>query len=148
MKIVSSEQWLNRSLAGQQFFNDYCSEEHKLKISNANKGKTHTKETKNKISLSSSGKPKSKVHKNNISLAKTGIHGTLHSRYGKIHSDETKQKISLAKTGILKTDEQKQNMSNSSKNREKFECEFCHQYFTKNLLSRWHNDKCKHKNLF
>ncbi|MFA6198817.1 MAG: NUMOD3 domain-containing DNA-binding protein [Bacteroidales bacterium] len=121
MKIVSSSNWLNRSLAGQQFFNDYCSEEHKLKISNTNKGKTHTKETKNKISLSSSGKPKSKVHKNNISLAKTGI---------------------------LKTDEQKQNMSNSSKNREKFECEFCHQYFTKNLLSRWHNDKCKHKNLF
>lgn len=93
LNCVRSEQWLNRSLAGQKFNYGQHTEETKHKISLALFGKTHTEETKHKISISQMGE------KNN--------------NFRKPFSKETREKISLANTGKQKSEETKQKISNS-----------------------------------
>ncbi|MFA6198930.1 MAG: NUMOD3 domain-containing DNA-binding protein [Bacteroidales bacterium] len=146
LNCVRSKQWLNRSLAGQNFYcNGHCSDETKQKMSLAKQNMSE--ETKQKISLAKSGEN--------------------HPFFGKIHTEETKQKISLASKGKPKTDETKQKMSLAkqnmseetkqkmsilaknrpilAKNRPKLECPHCHRFFSKTNLTRWHNDNCKLK---
>lgn len=60
-------------------------EEGKQKISNAQKGKTISKETRQKISKSLEGKPKTEEHRENLSKAKKGKN---------IHTEQSKQKLS------------------------------------------------------
>jgi len=169
MNIVRSEQWLNRSLAGQKFYNDGFS----------CIGHKHTEESKQKMSTTKSGE-------NNPMFGRTGelnsLFGTKHtiehrlkiynSSIGKTHTLETKHKMSLSSKGKPKTDEHKKKlskpkseehklklsiakqnmsietkskMSNSAKNRPTFECPHCNKFFNQLNLNRWHNDNCKLK---
>jgi len=108
MKIVSSCNWLNRSLAGQKFYIDYHTEETKLKLSVANLGKKHTEESIELIRQASYGKLHTEETKYKISLSKKGVSnpmfglsGILSPSYGKHHTEETKHKLSLLKKGEL-----------------------------------------------
>ncbi|MFA6198819.1 MAG: NUMOD3 domain-containing DNA-binding protein [Bacteroidales bacterium] len=132
MKIVSSSNWLNRSLAGQKFYNTggfIQSEETKKKISVATKGKNgkkgilnpmygkfHTEETKKKLSIS---------HKN------------------KILTDEHKYHIGLSGIGRIHTSESKDKMRQIALNRNKKHCIFCNNYYDPGNYSKSHGNKCK-----
>ena len=70
-----------------------CSEETRLKISNALKGKPLSDETKRKLSIALSGK-------NNPMY---GFRGLEHPAYGNVLSKETKEKMSKAKIGKKRT---------------------------------------------
>lgn len=92
------------------------SEEHKKKISEANKGKTSPRKGKNlsemhkrKISESSKGKKLSEETKRKLS--------DFHK--GKKLSNEHRKKISEANTGKKRTDKQKQNISKAMKGKNK-----------------------------
>ena len=76
-------------------------DEHKLKISIANKGKKHgpmSEETKRKISLSSKGRKLSENHRKKISEALTGKH--FNKNYCRVHSKEWHRKVGLAHRGM------------------------------------------------
>ena len=76
------------------------SEETKLKISIAKKGKPHSEDSKIKMSIAKKGKkikPHSEEHKLKMSIAKKG-------KKGKPHSEETKLKISIARKGKKNVD--------------------------------------------
>ena len=66
------------------------SEEHKAKLSTANKGKSTSKQSRAKMSAAKIGIPKSEEHKAKISSANKG----------KSTSEETKAKISASKKGV------------------------------------------------
>ncbi|MFA6199309.1 MAG: NUMOD3 domain-containing DNA-binding protein [Bacteroidales bacterium] len=162
LNCVRSEQWLNRSLAGKKFYgiSGYKhTEETKKKISVANKGKNvgknvgknigenhplfgkkHSAETKRKMAITKSGE-------NNPMFGKTFENSPF---FGRTASNETKNKMSIAKSGEnhplfgkKHSDETKNKMTESAKNKPKFECTHCHKSVTKNILIQWHNEKCK-----
>lgn len=84
--------------------NRIVSEETRIKIGNAIRGKTHSKETKMKISIANSGKKRSEESKIKQSI----------SNIGRTHTKETKEKISKSHKGMKlppHTDEAKQKMS-------------------------------------
>jgi len=136
MKIVSSEQWLNRSLAGQKFYKiggQQHTEETKKKIAISKIGKKRlpfTEDHKNKIGISKSGKNNPNYNKklsietkSKISITRTGqCVGEDHPKYGKPLSDETKQKISQSHLGKTLTKETKQKISiaNTGENNARF----------------------------
>ena len=106
LNCVRSEQWLNRSLAGQKFYNDHCSDEHKQKISLSKQN--ITSETKNKISIANTGKIRSNEFKANLSVIRTGQTSGMR---GKILSTETKLKMSIAKQNITEETRKKYSIS-------------------------------------
>lgn len=84
------------------------SEEHKRKISEAEKGRHLSEEWKRKISEANKGKHLSEEHKRKLSEAHKGKpawnKGTYESGMkGKHHSEETKRKMSEARKGIIKS---------------------------------------------
>jgi len=81
------------------------SAEHKRKLSEKGKLRTHSEETKRKISKSNKGKAKSKEHRRNISEA----------RKGTTHSEETKRKMSKTRKGKTQSEEHKRKRSESMK---------------------------------
>lgn len=98
-----------------------CSEDRKLKISAANKGRRHTEDAKQKMSKKHKnvagknnpmfGKHHSEETKLKIST-KAKLHiGNKNAFYGKHHSVETKQLISKAHKGKMLTQEQKDQLS-------------------------------------
>ena len=108
------------------------SEDSKKKISEANKGKTHTEETKKKWSEMRKGENNSMYGKNHteetrkkigeINLGKTHTEetkkkwsemrkGENNSMYGKNHTEETRKKIGEINLGKTHTEETKQKMS-------------------------------------
>lgn len=107
------------------------SEEHKNNISNGLKGKKKTEEHIKNMSLSRKGKPNgqkgiirkplSEEHK--LKISQSGIGTTRPDR-----SDEYKNKLSLA---ALKTGK----------------CNHCGYENRKHIISRYHNDNCKHKEI-
>lgn len=144
--------------------NPNCSEEQRLKISertsgdrNLMKNKHHTEETKNKISNGISGdknpfygkkhteetknimsekalnrevseNTKNKIKQNH----KNGMYDHIdrgNNFRGKSHSIETLEKMKIAHSKI--------------KNKE---CVYCGLVSKPQLISRWHNENCKHKN--
>lgn len=70
--------------------------------------------------------------------------------YNKTHSRESKDKISLSTTGKSKTRTQTHNnkigKANKGKTHEKVTCPYCNKEGGKNIMTRWHFSKCKHKN--
>lgn len=97
------------------------SEEHKKKMSEANKGKKRAAETKKKMSEAQKGKPKSDETKKKLSEANKG------KKRGPM-SEETKKKISESKKGKPKSEEQKRKISydcSSSWNRDTTFCRNC-----------------------
>lgn len=70
--------------------------EHKTKLSNANKGKKRSVSTCQKIGISKKGQIFSDTHRAKLSIASKGKNN---HNYGKKHSQETRQKISNANKG-------------------------------------------------
>ena len=95
------------------------SDEAKLKISDAHKGKIVSSETKQKISIAAKGKPKSIEHKRKLSEANTG----------KTASQETRSKLSEAHKG---------------KKQKLITCPHCLKSGG-TTMHRWHFDNCKSK---
>lgn len=100
----------NSTIGGEGAHGYKHTEERKLKISIANKGKTSklrgtkfTEEHKKNISQSLKGKKKSNEHRENIRL----------SRLGKKLTEEHKQKISKGNLGKVLSEQTKQKMSES-----------------------------------
>lgn len=89
LKVIKSEKWLNLH-SGKQFATGVRSEETKLKISNAKKGKKHTEETKQKMSEAKKGKPSPHKGKHYSEEIKKRM---SESQIGQKHSEETKQKM-------------------------------------------------------
>ena len=115
--------WLRRRFI--ESISKPCSEETKVKIGLANKGKggrnaIYTEERRNKVSEQW-----------------TGV----------IRSEETKQKISDARQGIIFTDEHKQKLKDSAKNRvyKKTVCPFCNKEGTVHKMKQFHFENCKLK---
>jgi len=100
-----------------------CSDEHKLKLKKANKGKfkgiPRSVETKQKISATIKGLSKSETHKQKISRA-------LH---GRVLSDDTKRKMSESRKGVVQT---------------KIKCPYCDK-IGGITMHRWHFENCKNK---
>ena len=78
------------------------SEETKIRMSLAQKGRKHSEETKQKISLSHRGIKFSKEHCHNLSLS---LRGRTTSWKGRHHTEETKQKIRLKRLGRKNSEE-------------------------------------------
>ena len=111
-----------------------CSEETKIKMSNARKGKTpwnkgktniYTEETLLKMSELKKGKNLSEEHKRKISESMKGIHikkkkkiKISESKKGTHFSEETKKKMSEARKGIPLSEETKIKISESKKGRQ------------------------------
>lgn len=111
--IDTVKPWFNVSPLAYTCANRKLSEEHKRKISEANKGKRHTTESKIKMSISHKGKKLSDITKQKMSERNKGkiffeatrlklskaLKGRRPSFKGMHHSEETKQKISNALKG-------------------------------------------------
>jgi group I intron endonuclease len=94
--------WKAPDMSGENhpMFGKHFSEEHKRKISEANKGKHLSEETRKKISESLIGKHPSEVTRKKISEALMGkLTGENHPMFGKHLSEETKEKLSEAQRG-------------------------------------------------
>ena len=110
--------------------------EHAKKISGSNnpnwEGKAQTEETKKKISEAKLGKKNTKV-----------------SDYqrGRKASPETKKKMSESRKGIIFTETHRKNLSKSlnGKKRKSGKCIYCGCEMTINMITRYHNEKCKYK---
>ncbi|AGE59826.1 GIY-YIG catalytic domain-containing endonuclease [Acanthocystis turfacea Chlorella virus TN603.4.2] len=80
-----------------------ASEESRKKMSEAQSGKTHTKETRMKMSISRTGENHpmyGKTHTDETKIKlRAAFSGEKHPMYGKARSDETKKRISAAKKG-------------------------------------------------
>lgn len=99
------------------------SEEHKIKISNGNKGKILSEETRKKISILNTGKKRSEEVKKGMSERQTGKilseetkrkigrKGEDNKNYGRKISEEQRQNMSKARVGYKHTKEAKKNMS-------------------------------------
>jgi hypothetical protein len=104
------------------------SDEHKQKLSEAGKGRKPSDETRQKLSEANKGVPKSDEHKQKLSEA----------HKGKKHSDESKQKMSEAKTGVPLGPQGPQ---------EQVQCPHCGKIGGKSLMTRYHFDNCKYKEI-
>lgn len=87
-------------------------EEHKRKLSEANKGRTHTEEARKKISEANKGKIVSEEAKRKMSEAKKGEN---HPMYGKHSTEETKRKISEGNKRKIVSEETKRKLSEANK---------------------------------
>ena len=95
MKVISEDHWMNKA-AWPAVDNRGIkrSEEHKKKISKAQKGKTLSAETKQKLREANKGKTHSAETKRKMSEAAKGKNNP---NYGKTRSAETKRKMSEAR---------------------------------------------------
>ena len=97
------------------------SEETKIKISQAKKGKKskpHSEETKQKIRESKIGTKRTIEHRRKMSIAHIGLFcAEKNPMFGKKHSEETKRKISEAKKGKKLSLEHRENLKEAQKKR-------------------------------
>ena len=96
-------------IQGHHFKGIPKSEEHKQKLSKANKGKKVPEETRKKQAKAQKGRKYTKEQKQNMSKSKKGNKNPMFGKsgegsptYGKKHSKETIQKIKEALVGLLK----------------------------------------------
>ncbi len=130
--IDSYKPFFNIRLRADSNLGIKLSEEHKLKISKANKGKIRSTETKRKISETQKGVPKprkyirtlSEAHKRNISESHKGLHLSKETKrkIGLVHknkfvSETTRHKISITKKGNTNVLGKHWNMSDETKER-------------------------------
>lgn len=87
------------------------SEETKMKISKANRGKVLSEETKEKISQARKECWKNEDYRKNVTNKLKKYSGKHAIWYGRRHSEETKQKIREAHAGIVVTDETRKKLS-------------------------------------
>lgn len=154
----------NMELFDTFYPNGYNKYDTRKRIGFNNYGTKASLETKQKMSISGKGKhnkPLSEKHKQKISLATKGRSlseehkikiGKKHK--GKVISIETRQKISAsrkgqspANKGIPRTEEEKTKMSNAAKNQKRHKCIYCGFESINGIITRYHNENCKHKPL-
>ena len=133
--IENNEFLTNMTFGGEGVSGIKRSEEHKKKISEANKGRKRSEETRKKISKGNKGKKQSEEAKRKMSEAKKGrkhseeskqkisesLKGIKHPMYGKNFSEETKLKMSKAKKGKKLSEEHKKKLSEAYKGRKSLE---------------------------
>jgi len=113
------------------------------------KGKTITDDHKQKISIANKGKllgkPRSEIVRQNLQKKNSGIGNPF---YGKTHSDETKKKLSEYAKNRTHSAETKRKMSDSAKGQvQQLKCcPYCLK-IGGNTMLRWHFENCKYKNL-
>jgi hypothetical protein len=118
------------------------SEEHKRKISEAHKGRTHSEKSRRNMSEAHKGKTFSEEHKRKISEVKKGEN---HYLYGKTHSEETKRKMSRTRKGKTFSEEHKRKISEGKRNPSE---ETRRKMRDASKGRRWWNDGCgNHKRL-
>lgn len=101
--------------------------ETKLKLRNANLGKTHSDSSRQKMSKSAKSRPPvSNDTRAKKSASMTGKNVGKKSRLGKLHSNETKLQMSL-----------------KAQNRKKTPCPYCGKEVDSANLSRHHGVRCK-----
>ena len=141
--IVESKEWANLkiedgldggSISGilHPCHGTNISEEHKQKISDANKDIPKSKEHRQKLSKSRKGKSHPEDTKMKISKSNSGEKNGF---YGKSHSDETKLKISSSMKG-------KENIYKGTKE-EIIICPHCNKNGGLRAMKRWHFDNCR-----
>jgi hypothetical protein len=146
--IVRSDLWANAkiedgfeggSLPGElnPCFGLVKSEETRLKLSKAHKGKKFSDEHKLNISESNKGKKLSEETKAKISITSSAENNGF---YGQTHTEETKEKLRGPKS-----EETKLKLSESQK--EKLICPFCLLEGGKSAMRRWHFENCKFKQI-
>ena len=121
-------------------------EEHKKKMSLANKGRKHSEESKRNMSLALTGRKFTEDHKRNISLAAKGKkmppmteeHKKNLSLAGKGRkvTEETRKKQSLANKGKKLTEDHKKKMSLAHLSRQKSPCPRCGMLLAANNMTR------------
>lgn len=152
-KLYSEEQSKRISGKNNPMYGKTHTEEAKLKISKANKGKIP----------SNKGKPLSIEQKNKISKATSGKNNPM---YGKTHTEETKLKQSNAKLGKpniklqgkIKSESHRKKLSEANKGKlfseerklklkqiPKITCLYCGKCTSPSMNKRWHGEKCKEK---
>jgi hypothetical protein len=145
------------------------SEQKSLKLSKANKGKKISEEHKNAIRLFMSTfkhteetkqklrKPKSKTDKykeSKIGEKNPMYHISLYElwvkKFGKEIADEKQKergrKISIANSKRTLSQKTKDKIGYANKNKPKILCIYCNRFFSSSNYSKWHGEKCKHKN--
>tara|TARA_B110000881_G_scaffold203310_1_gene203931 strand:- start:1176 stop:1952 length:777 start_codon:yes stop_codon:yes gene_type:complete len=132
-------------------------EDHRRKLSKAHKGKILTEDHRRKLSESNKGKIITEETKRKISESRKGITPTEESRRkmseaakGRIITEDHRRKLSEAAKGKKRgshTEETKRKMSEAYKNRPVVKCIHCGESSqNQGVITRWHNDNCKHKN--
>jgi very-short-patch-repair endonuclease len=114
MSIATKKAWQEGK------FNRHFSEEHKRKMSIAQKGKIFSEEHKKNISIARKGKIISEETRRNLSLAHKGKKLTEQQKIkfthkGCKHSEESKRKMSLALKGRIISEETRKKMSIAQK---------------------------------
>jgi len=168
--VLHDERWINANVAGYIL----PTEEIRAKISQFHKGKTKSEEHRKKISLANKGKKnehaKTDEYRKMMSELKAGAGNGM---YGKKHSAETLAKISAAKKGQVshqkgkpRTEEEKRKQSEKMRGRkqnpevvlrraktmreknmkrERKICPHCSKEIPVNIFARYHGDRCKFK---
>ena len=168
--VLEDSRWLNANIAGHI----PATKEVRAKISAFHKGRTKSEEHRKKISRANKGKKndhaKTPEYRKMMSEMKTGAGNAM---FGKKHSAETLAKISAIRKGQPAhnkgkpmSEEQKRKQSEimrgrniseehkakisaglKAKNmkRNKKHCPYCQQDIPVNIYARYHGDKCKQK---
>lgn len=168
--VLEKDIWLNGNIAG--YF--LPTEEIRSKISQYHKGKPKSEEHRRKISIANKGKKneyaKTDEYRKKMSILKSGSGNAM---FGKKHSQETLEKISLKAKGrsahnkgkpmseeqkrkqseIMSgrtiTDDHKAKISATLKSkglkRDKKDCPYCQKNVPVNILARYHGERCKSK---
>ena len=108
--VARNPHFVNRAKATSTGFDTTgttLTDETKLRIGEARRGKTHTKQAKLRIGEARRGKTHTDEAKRKIGEA---LAGEKNSRFGKTLTDETKQKMREAQTGKKRTDSTRQKL--------------------------------------
>jgi hypothetical protein len=129
--------------------------ETRQKISEALKGKEVSPETRQKMSEAAqnmSDETKQKMSEAAQNMSDEHKQKLSEAHKGKEHSEETKQKMSEANKGKNHSDETKQKISEAKKGvpqgpQEQVQCPHCGKIGGKSLMTRYHFDNCKYKEI-
>lgn len=128
------------------------SEETKVRLAEAQRGKLASEATKAKMRVSSKGKENAikagkKISKALLgrSLSESHKQAVRDGLTGYKHTEEAKRNMSKCHIGVICSDEAKRKISESNKNVEKIRCPHCGKIGHPGAMTRWHFDNCKSK---
>lgn len=135
---------VNLTDGGEGFSGLIFTSKHRKNISISKIGKTISQETKDKIRNGNRGKIVTEETRKKMSESTKGEN---HPMYGKQLPEETKRKLSIASSGENCSAETRIRKSEAQKGKVYVlvTCPYCNKIGGKNLMVRWHFDKCKHK---
>lgn len=116
-----TKQKISTSLKGKftgekhHLYGTHLSDEHKRKISEANKGKIMSRESIEKTRAANIGRIHTEEARKHMSQAHIGIlSGERHPMFGKTHTEEAREKIRQANLGKIMSDETKQKLRDAN----------------------------------